>query len=59
MMLMPRTGRPKSDNPRKNVHSIRLSDDEVLAVMAAAEKAGKDIGPWMREKVLAAAKRAT
>jgi hypothetical protein len=56
---MPRTGRPKSDNPRRNVHSIRLSDDELLTVMTAAEKAGKDIGPWMREKVLAAAKRAT
>lgn len=55
---MARTGRPKSDNPRSNVHSIRLSDDELLAVMQAAEKAGLDVGPWMREKVLAAAKRA-
>lgn len=51
-------GRPKSANPRTNVHSIRLSDDELLAVMAAAEKAGMDVGPWMREKVVAAAKRA-
>jgi len=55
---MPRTGRPKVDNPRRNVQSVRLSDDELLAVMQAAERAGQDVGPWMRDKVVAAAKRA-
>jgi hypothetical protein len=54
---MPRTGRPRVDNPRKNVQSVRLSDEELLLVMAAAERAGQDVGPWMREKVLSAAKR--
>lgn len=46
------------ENPRKNVQSVRLSDDELLAVMAAAEKASQGVGVWMREKVVAAAKRA-
>jgi hypothetical protein len=55
---MPRTGRPKSDNPRRNVQSVRLSDDELLLVMQAAEKADQDVGPWIRDKAVAAAKRA-
>lgn len=54
---MPRTGRPKSANPRSNVHSVRLSDEELALVTRAAEQAGVDLGPWMREKVVAAAKR--
>jgi hypothetical protein len=56
--LMPRTGRPKVDNPRRNVQSVRLSDDELIAVMQAAEKAGQDVGPWIRDKAVAAARRA-
>lgn len=39
------------------MQSIRLSDEELLLVMAAAEKADQDVGPWMRDKVVAAAKR--
>ena len=55
---MPRTGRPPVDKPRRNVQSVRLSDDELLDVMNAAEKAGVPVGVWIRDKTVAAAKRA-
>lgn len=54
---MPRTGRPPTDNPRRNVDSIRTSDDERALMLAAADKAGLGIGPWMRARLLDSAKR--
>lgn len=56
--MNPRTGRPPSENPRRNVRSVHLSDDEDQLVQAAADRAGKPIGAWIRDKAVAAAKRA-
>ena len=50
-------GRPPSSNPRVNNAVVRLADDELEAVRSAAERAGKTLGEWMRDKLLAAAKR--
>ena len=55
--MPPRTGRPKSDNPRTNAVPIRLSDDELAQLRAAAELAGVTVGEYVRSKALAAAKR--
>lgn len=56
-MLMTRTGRPPSDNPRVKVIPIRLADDEHAAIAEAATRAGVPVGTWARDKLLAAAKR--
>lgn len=56
--MSPRTGRPKSDNPRGNAIHIRLADDELAQCRTAAEQAGQPLGEWTRAKLLAAAKRA-
>ena len=55
--MPPRTGRPKSDNPRTNAIPIRLADDELAQLRAAAELAGVTVGEYVRSKALAAAKR--
>jgi uncharacterized protein (DUF1778 family) len=55
--MSPRTGRPRSDNPRSNAVHIRLTDDELALCRTAAENAGQTVGEWMREKLIAAAKR--
>jgi len=55
--MVPRTGRPPVDNPRRIIRRIRLSDAEDASVVAAAEAAGQDVAEWMRDRVLAAAKR--
>jgi uncharacterized protein (DUF1778 family) len=56
--MSPRTGRPPSDNPRTKVVPLRFTPDEWQAIYDAAERAGKNAGSWMREKLNAAAKRA-
>lgn len=56
--MNPRTGRPPSDNPHGRVVSVRLTQAEYDRAVIAAEKAGLGLGPWMRERIVAAAKRA-
>lgn len=51
-------GRPPSENPRGKVVSVRLTPDEHAAASAAAQRAGQGLGPWMRDRIVAAAKRA-
>jgi prolyl-tRNA editing enzyme YbaK/EbsC (Cys-tRNA(Pro) deacylase) len=55
--MSPRTGRPKTDNPRSNAVHIRFADDELAQVKEAAEDAGTSTGDYMRTVILAAAKR--
>jgi hypothetical protein len=55
--MNPRTGRPPSKNPHGKVVSVRLTQAEYDLVVTAAEKAGVGIGPWMRDRIVAAAKR--
>ena len=50
-----RLGRPPLDNPHKRVVSVRLTQAEYDACLAAAQKAGVGIGPWMRGRLVAAA----
>lgn len=54
---MPRTGRPKVDNPRDHVVSVRLTATEREQCAAAADNAGDSISNWIRTKAVAAAKR--
>lgn len=56
--MNPRTGRPRAENPHGKVVSVRLTQAEYDLAVSAAEKAGIGIGPWMRERIVAAAKRA-
>lgn len=55
--MTPRTGRPPSDNPRRHVRSVHLTDNEDALITAAAKAAGKPVTAWIREKAVAAAKR--
>lgn len=55
--MTPRTGRPKSANPRTRTAVARLTDDEYATLAAAASKAGLTLGEWMRQRLLASAKR--
>lgn len=50
--MSPRLGRPPSDNPRRNLVNLRLTDDELAAFRAAAEDAGVQLGVWVRERAL-------
>lgn len=56
--MSPRTGRPPSDNPHARVVSVRLTEAEYEAAVAAAGKTGQGLGPWMRDRIVNAAKRA-
>jgi hypothetical protein len=56
--MSPRTGRPPSDNPHTRVVSVRLTEAEYAGAVTAASKAGKGLGPWMRDRIVNAAKRA-
>lgn len=51
-------GRPPSANPHDKVVSVRLTQAEYEAAVRAADKAGVGLGPWMRERIVGAAKRA-
>jgi predicted HicB family RNase H-like nuclease len=55
---MPRTGRPPSDNPRATLLTLRLTAAEHARLTAAAAAAGQQLGPYVRDRALAAAKRA-
>ncbi|QFP96644.1 ribbon-helix-helix DNA binding domain protein [Gordonia phage Denise] len=55
---MPPRGRPVSTNPKANVTSVRLTDEEHRLCQKAADAAGQTLGAWMRAKVVNAAKRA-
>jgi len=55
--MSPRTGRPKSDNPHVKVVSVRLTQAEYDACLDAATRKEAGIGPWMRERLVAAARR--
>lgn len=50
-------GRPKVDNPRDHVVSVRLTATEHEQCTAAADNAGDSISNWIRTKAIAAAKR--
>lgn len=50
-------GRPKSDNPRDHVVSVRLTATEHEQCTAAADNTGDSISNWIRTKAVAAAKR--
>lgn len=39
--MSPRTGRPKSDNPKKNDTRIRMTDEEVEKLNFCCQKTGK------------------
>lgn len=56
--MSPRTGRPPSENPRTVVLSVRVTPDEAAKLHAAAEAADQAVTAWLRDKGLAAAKRA-
>jgi uncharacterized protein (DUF1778 family) len=56
--MTPGPGRPPSDNPRRNVVPVRLTDDERDAIRQAAEKAGLSISDYLRTAGMARAKRA-
>lgn len=38
--MSPRTGRPKSSNPKKNDLRIRMTDDEIEILNICSEKTG-------------------
>lgn len=57
--MVPRTGRPKSDNPYSRVRSVHFTDDEDALVEAAAKRAGKPVTAWIREAAVNRAKRST
>jgi hypothetical protein len=50
-------GRPPLDHPRDVIRRVRLASDEDDTISAAAERANQPIAVWMRERLLAAAKR--
>lgn len=52
-------GRPKlvADERRTHIKQVRLNNEELEAVEAAAHQKGKVLGEWMREILLAASKK--
>ena len=56
--VSPRTGRPKSPDPRVHVVNVRLSEAEIQLVRAAADRYDLPMGSWARERLLAAARKA-
>ncbi len=53
---MPRTGRPRSDNPRTRMVNSRLTEEEYLALAQAAEEAGVTVSEYVRSQALSAAR---
>lgn len=51
-------GRPPSANPHDKVVSVRLTQAEYDAALRAADQARMGLGPWMRARIVGAAKRA-
>lgn len=56
--MSPRTGRPKTDNPRTNINRVRLSDDEQERLKEVAADAELEPSVWLREAALAAIEKA-
>lgn len=56
--MSPRTGRPKSENPRNRVMPLRLTEDEHALITAAAGKTGQPASEYVRDAAVAKAKRA-
>jgi hypothetical protein len=56
--VSPRMGRPKSEDPRVHVVSVRLSQAEMDLIMKAASRFDLPLGTWTRERLVAAARRA-
>lgn len=54
---MPRTGRPKLDNPRSETVRFRVTAEELSTLTEAAEKAGQSVTDFSRDRALTAAKR--
>lgn len=50
-------GRPKVDNPRDHVVSVRLTAAERELCAAAADNADDSLSNWVRTRAVAAAKR--
>lgn len=55
--MTPRTGRPPVDNPRTIHRAVWLTPDEAALLDAAVERSGQTRADWMRQRLLAAAKR--
>lgn len=55
--MVPKTGRPPSDNPRTHVIPVRLSATELAEVKAAAEEIETRPGELIRDSALAAARK--
>ena len=54
--MTPRTGRPPTTGePRPHVKHIRLSDNDVTLMQAAADRAGQTLALWMHTALVAAA----
>lgn len=56
--MSPRTGRPRSDDPRAEIITVRFTAGEYAEVKAAVEASGKPVSVWIREASLRTAKRA-
>jgi uncharacterized protein (DUF1778 family) len=56
--MAPRLGRPPSDDPRRRIVSIRLTEAEYALVVQAASYNDEPVAVWVRQKATAAAKRA-
>lgn len=54
---MPRTGRPRSANPRNKMIMVRLDDTEHAIITDAATRDGKAVGEYVRDAAVAKAKR--
>jgi hypothetical protein len=54
---LPRGKRPRTDNPRRQAWSPRLTDSEIEEIGQAAERAGTTPSDYMREAALRRARR--
>lgn len=55
--MTPRTGRPRSDNPRTIHRAVWLTPDEAALIDNAIQASGLTRAEWMRLRLLTAAKR--
>lgn len=58
VLMSPRTGRPKSDNPRSRVVPLRLTEDEHSLIAGAANQDGKPLSEYIRSAAVNKAKKA-
>lgn len=50
--MSPRTGRPKSNDPKQHQISVRMNDSEIERLDAYCEKKGKQRANTVREAVI-------